>query len=391
VSEGRKRVLILAILFAGYICRGLPESVLGVIWPAMRLDFGVPFESAGTLSMITKIGGIVSSSAAGYFGAKWNVGLTLAAGGLLAVATMLGYALAQGWLAVLLMTFPVGLGVGACVAISSSYAAKRYSTRVIGLLNCSWGVSVTSATFLMTSILHHGYSWRLGYIAIACVQGMFVLSFLLTSGVWRAGGEENSPPQDVGIFVGRRKFIMAFASYFTFGLSYAVLEVTVPLWGATMLHDLMGSSLREAGMSVTVFWIAFTIGRLLIGVVRTGIRDIVLIRCGIATAAVGAAILSVSANAAVATVASAIAGLGAGPIFPLVTHDTPRRIGDAAVGRIIGVFVAANYTGAAILPALTGYIATKLSIRVMGPVMVLFAIAALIANEVSESSSLKKY
>jgi fucose permease len=222
-------------------------------------------------------------------------------------------------------------------------------------------------------------------------MGLFVLSFFLTSGIWRDSPEIEPRRQAAAgsnIFVGQAKFRRMFAAYCAFGFSYSSLEVAVPLWGATMLHDVMGASLREAGMAVTVFWIAFTIGRLLVGIVRTDISDAVLIRCCVTIAAAGAAILAAAKGPLPATAACAVVGFGAGPIFPLITHDTPRRTGDAAVGRVIGVLVATNYAGAAILPAMIGYIAARLSIRVMCPVLIIFAIIALIAHEVSERNSI---
>jgi fucose permease len=83
-----------------------------------------------------------------------------------------------------------------------------------------------------------------------------------------------------------------------------------------------------------------------------------------------------------------IFGFGVGPVFPLMLHDAPRRVGGAASGGIIGITIAANFTGAAVLPTLIGYVAARASISVLGPALVAFAIAVAAAHEFSARNSI---
>jgi len=53
--------LFLLVIYAAFISLGLPDALLGVTWPIMQQDFGVPFGAAGIVSMIVSVGTIVSS------------------------------------------------------------------------------------------------------------------------------------------------------------------------------------------------------------------------------------------------------------------------------------------------------------------------------------------
>lgn len=55
----------LLIIYLAFISLGLPDSLLGVAWPAMQPEIGAAFESAGLLSMVVTGGTIVSSLVSG--------------------------------------------------------------------------------------------------------------------------------------------------------------------------------------------------------------------------------------------------------------------------------------------------------------------------------------
>ena len=45
-------ILLLAVIYLTFISLGLPDSLLGVTWPLMRLDLKMPLAAAGFVSMI---------------------------------------------------------------------------------------------------------------------------------------------------------------------------------------------------------------------------------------------------------------------------------------------------------------------------------------------------
>ena len=52
---------LLVIIYLAFISLGLPDSLLGSTWPAMRLDLNAPLSMAGVLSMLISGCTIISS------------------------------------------------------------------------------------------------------------------------------------------------------------------------------------------------------------------------------------------------------------------------------------------------------------------------------------------
>ena len=50
--------LLLAVIYLAFISLGLPDSLLGSVWPTMYQEFNVPVSYAGTIFMIISAGTI---------------------------------------------------------------------------------------------------------------------------------------------------------------------------------------------------------------------------------------------------------------------------------------------------------------------------------------------
>src|SRR5438874_920062 len=79
--------------------------------------------------------------------------------------------------------------------------------------------------------------------------------------------------------------------------------------------------------------------------------------------------------------ALALLGLVLAPIFPVLIAETPRRLGAAQTANAIGLQVAAAVVGGAALPAGLGVLAARLSLEVVGPCLVGFALLQLLVHE----------
>jgi fucose permease len=52
---------LLVIIYLAFISLGLPDSLLGVAWPAMQRDYSASLGTAGSLHMTIACGTIISS------------------------------------------------------------------------------------------------------------------------------------------------------------------------------------------------------------------------------------------------------------------------------------------------------------------------------------------
>ena len=65
---------LLVIIYISFISLGLPDSVLGSVWPIMQPELGVPLALAGYISMTVTGGSIVSSFCCDWAVAKFGTG-----------------------------------------------------------------------------------------------------------------------------------------------------------------------------------------------------------------------------------------------------------------------------------------------------------------------------
>ena len=76
-----------------------------------------------------------------------------------------------------------------------------------------------------------------------------------------------------------------------------------------------------------------------------------------------------------------IAGFGCAPIYPSIIHATPTNFGRANSQAIIGIQMAAAYTGSTLMPPLFGFIATHTSLSLFPFYLAIFAILLLVMTE----------
>ncbi|WP_411346944.1 MFS transporter [Paenibacillus sp. WLX2291] len=175
--------LFLIVIYLAFISLGIPDSMLGAAWPVLHVDIGAPFGAAGVLSIIAAGGTIVSSLASGRLIEKLGTGVITLISCCLTAGALLGFAFVPSltWLAVL--AIPLGIGAGAVDSGLNHFVASHYKAHHMSWLHCFWGVGATTGPIIMAHYIGAG-SWRSGYIAVACVQGILVVILLLTLPLW---------------------------------------------------------------------------------------------------------------------------------------------------------------------------------------------------------------
>ncbi len=95
-----------------FVSLGLPDGLLGVAWPSMRADFGLPLDALGALLAAFTSGYVSASFAGGRLLARLGLGALLAVSCFLTGLSLLGYALAPAWGMVVALALAAGLGAG---------------------------------------------------------------------------------------------------------------------------------------------------------------------------------------------------------------------------------------------------------------------------------------
>ncbi|WP_456290426.1 MFS transporter [Paenibacillus sp. AK002] len=386
----------LLIIYLAFISLGLPDSLLGVAWPAMQPDIGAAFESAGLLSMMVTGGTIVSSLFSGSVIERFGTGIVTLISCLLTASALLGFSFAPSLFWLILLAIPLGLGAGAVDAGLNNYVANHYKAHHMSWLHCFWGVGATLGPIIMSYSMGTDNAWRDGYYTVSILQFVLVFILLLTLPLWKIVASRHQPQDMQDVHTGTDSASRGEAMVQKRGnplqikgvkvtllvfLFYCGVEMTVGLWGASFLVGARGLPLETAAVWVSMYYGGITVGRFITGFVTLKINNLTLIRAGQVTAIAGAVLLLLPLHPYLSLIGLIVIGLGLAPIFPCMLHETPARFGRAQSSRIMGYQMAVAYTGTTILPPLFGIVAAQISIGLFPIVILLFALIMMLSSE----------
>lgn len=377
---GTPPLALLVLIYAAFISIGLPDGVFGVAWPPMRVDFAAALESAGWKTVVMTSASALSGFASGWVLGRMHTGRVVALSCLLTALALLGFGFAPAFGWVLLLSVPLGLGAGAVDAGLNHFVARHYSARHMNWLHGCWGIGATVGPIVMGAALAGGAGWQGGYRTIALVQLALAVLLLSTLPMWtRAPGHVPDTPSDGAEGspnAGSRSALappvwapwLAASLY----LVYATIEVGTGLWAASILVDGRGMAPADAGLWVAGFFGSIMAGRFAVGLVALRLGNRVLVRAGIVTALVGAALFALPGLADLAARAGLVLlGLGCAPIYPSLMHEATRRFDADTARRVIGRQVAFAYVGCALGPAALGLLGAWLGLWAIMPAVCL--------------------
>ncbi|MGC4875661.1 MFS transporter [Micromonospora sp. DT43] len=387
-SPAPPRATLLLLAYLAFVSLGLPDGLLGVGWPSIRADLGVPTEAVGLLLTAGTVGYLTSSVLAGFTLARVGVGALLAGSTLLASLALTGYALSPGLAVLVGCALLLGLGSGAVDSGLNAYAAGAFGPRHMNWLHAFFGLGVAIGPLIMTAALTAGLAWRWGYGIVAGAQLALAGAFALTVRAWQrrdpapeaGGGTTGAAPAGRVPVLATLRLPAVWSGALAFAL-YVAIEVSAGLWAFLLLTQGRGLSGAVAGGCVSAYWGSLFVGRVVQGVVAERLGPRLVLRVSLAGMAVGAALIAVPGSAALAVLGLVVVGFAAAPVFPLLTLTTADRVGAAHADRTIGLQIGASGLGAALVPGGLGVLISHLSVQVLGPALVVLALALILLYE----------
>ena len=424
---------LLAIIYVAFISLGLPDSLVGAGWPVMHQDLGVPLAYAGIITMIIAGGTIFSSLASERVTRRFGAGIVTAASVGLTAAALVGFSVSGSFWVLCLWAVPYGLGAGAVDAALNNYVALHYAARHMNWLHSFWGLGASISPFIMSYALTSGQGWSSAYRIVGLAQVVLTFVLIMTLPVWGraaktaltapaapaapagpAGRDDGdvAPGADTAVGAGeaaggeaaaldgqasgaepsgRRSahvplaealripgVVLILVAFF----AYCALESTAILWASTFLVTDRGVNPATAAAFASLFLIGITGGRFLAGFFADRIGDKQLIRGGFVTIGVGVAMLALPLGAdAPALVGLVVVGLGCAPIYPAIIHSTPVNFGRDRSQAVIGIQMAAAYTGSTLAPPLFGVVSTWVGMWTFPLFLAVLAVLGLLMSE----------
>jgi fucose permease len=380
------RRLAVTITALGFAALGLPDGALGVAWPSMRHEFGLPVSGLALLLVLMMAGHLGAGVGSGPAMVRFGPGRVLFWSQLAFAAGAAGFVLAPAGWALMPAALVVGTAAGALDAGLNTLAAARFSPGAITMLHGCFGAGAMFGPLLLGRVLEAGESWRFGYVIItAALFATFLAVALARRGldVSHAVASPAASPADPQLteLLGRRGTWLAAGLFFL----YTGLEVIPGRWAFSLLTEARGMTPERAAGAVAAYWGSLSVGRVLLGAVARRVAPRLVLRLCLAGTPLGALLVWTGADGVRSVIGLVLLGLCFAPVFPLLIGLTPARVGSSHAGHAIGLQVAAAALGGGALPAAVGVAARRAGLEVVGPFLLVTAVATLVLYEASEA------
>ncbi len=348
---------LLVLIYVAFISLGLPDSLLGSVWPAMHVDLGADLSLAGVLGAVVCAGTVLSGLMSARLIARFGTARVTAVSVLMTAAAMLGMALSSSFILTLLLCISLGLGGGAVDAALNNFVALHYRAQHMNWLHCFWGVGATLGPAVIGLLLRLTGQWRGGYLGMAAAQCVLAAVMFASLPLWRkAEGDADGQTESGNIQPMRLREVLMLplaGPVLISLLAYCGAESVMNLWCASYLVGARGIAADRAASWVSLFFLGITLGRILAGFLSVRMRPAQLVRAGVLLAIVGIALL-LSPLDSLLPAACLLVGLGFAPVYPSMLHRTPVIFGQQASQSVMGIQMAFAYIGSTLMPPLAG-------------------------------------
>ena len=388
--------LLLAVIYLAFISLGLPDSLLGSVWPTMYQEFNVPVSYAGAIFMIISAGTIFSSLQSDRLTKSFGTGKVTAFSVLMTAIALWGFSISSSYWMLISWAIPYGLGAGSVDASLNNYVALHYKSHHMSWLHCMWGIGASIGPYIMSFALVNGQTWNMGYLYISLIQVALTVIIMLSLPLWKkpfiindiqevdVGNEKNKAltlKEIVNIPGAKQVMIMFFC--------YCALEQTAGLWASSYLVLQHGFDLEVATSYGSLFFIGITVGRAISGFITMKLKDKEMIYLGQGIILIGIIIMCLPLGHQVSLIGLVTIGLGCAPIYPCIIHSTPTNFGKNKSQAVIGVQMASAYVGNLLMPPLFGIITNHISVIVF-PIYLLLILIIMVVMHIKLNKSVSQ-
>ena len=387
--------LLLAVIYLSFISLGLPDSLLGSVWPTIYQEFNVPVSYAGAIFMIISAGTIFSSLQSDRLTKLLGTGKVTAFSVLMTAIALWGFSVSSSYWMLILWAIPYGLGAGSVDASINNYVALHYKSHHMSWLHCMWGVGASIGPYIMSFALLNNQGWNMGYRYISILQLGLSIIIMLSLPLWKKQpivNDTDSIDENRSSKVLTLKEIISIPGIKQLMLMffcYCALEQTTMLWASSYLVLQHGFDLELATSYGSLFFIGITVGRAISGFITLKLNDKQMIYLGQAIILIGIILMILPFTHNISLIGLVIIGLGCAPIYPCIIHSIPSNFGADKSQSIIGVQMASAYIGNLLMPPLFGIIANHIS-PVLFPVYLLLILIVMVVMHIKLNKNVSK-
>ncbi|MBE6625911.1 MAG: MFS transporter [Ruminococcaceae bacterium] len=359
--------LLLIVIYIGYIGLGIPDSLTGAAWPEIYTEFDLPISWASIISAVGLIGTFCSSLFSPRIINRFGVYRVTVVSTLLTAVSLFAHVYANSFLALCLLSIPLGLGGGAIDAGLNNYTAIHYKAMHINFLHCFYGIGVALSPYLMSYAIAGAGGWRGGYRTVALVQLAITMVVAVSYPLWKKvkfvkDGEVTAEITQTTLTVREMiKIPKMIPMCFMFICSCSI-EFVCGGWSSTYLVEHFGESSDKAAFLVVFYYVGLALGRFTAGIVSTKLSGWKIIFPGQAVVIIAITIMALAKNPVMFTVGMFLCSFGNAPLWPNLMYVTPGMFGVEVSQSIMGAEGAAATIGLMVAPLVFGQLAQHIGI-----------------------------
>ena len=365
-----------------FIVGGIGAGTLGVVWIYVQADFGVTLSALGVMLTVATIGRTITSSVSGSIIGRVGIARVMMGGAAIGFFSQLGIALAPTWAAFMIAALGHGFGSGVMGVGLNAFAAVHFSARRMNWLHGSFGIGSTIGPFLVTIIvIDLGLDWRLIYGFFALTRIMMLLMFYLTRQQWRINGA--SAGGEKGAHASMRQTLRLPIIWLMVGawMMSTGNELVSGQFANSFLIEARSIEPKVAAAWVSAYWASLTVSRFLSGVIIARVSSGIYLRINNLGVMLGAALLWVNLSHLTSLLGLVLIGFAIAPFAPLMSSDTPGRVGNSHTANAMGIQFTGASLGMALLPWLGGVLVEALGPGVIPQFVFIIALATFVLHE----------
>jgi fucose permease len=271
---------------------------------------------------------------------------------------LFSYTIVPSWAFAIGSAFGLGFGCGLLDAAVNIYFAANHGSRLMNWLHASFGVGATLGPFIMSSSLLQTGSWQAGYVTTAMLQGCCAAFALALRNRWSMPSLNTQTTETSPRGLDTFRLAPVYTSIGIF-ICYTGVEMSIGQWAYPLFAEARNIPERQASTWLSVYWGAFTLGRIGFGFVGDHVPIAGILRGCLTAALVAGGFLVWNPFANAGLVSLALFGVAIAPIWAMLMLNTQRQVGAVHAPNAIGFQIAGAALGFGLLPGLAGLIARR--------------------------------
>jgi len=352
----RKGILLLIIIYISFIALGLPDALLGSSWNLVRVDLSTSLGTLGIMTVIVYIMSILSTFNAPrllrFLQTRKIVFVSIVFTGI----SLIVMSRVDTFYQMLFFAIPLGMGAGAIDVSLNHYLAVNYKAQHMNYLHSFYGIGVTLGPTIMAFTLREN-SWRLGYVIVGSILLVISVIILFSFPMWKNETEEEREDQHTHITLKEILKTKGSVLSILIFLFYVHIESLGGVWIASYFFIEKNVSYATAALFTTAFFLMFTLGRLLSGVLSIKVNPNTLIKIGeVFMLCAGLLMLIQTSSLWFYFAIVGLFGLGAAPIYPNMMFMNSKNFEKRKLSKMMSLQMAIGYMGFGLLTPLAGLI-----------------------------------